>query len=507
MEELLNRLGEKTTNDFSEFIKTLEYGIENHYINSDTEIRKDFNRYYLGKAVSDNKKISYFTDQKIEKAKEYFHITSFNSLSANTQLLRKNFGIMAKPGKVFRHIFPSLSDSSIQNLTKFYFSLLPNNNKKLELSDDIKEAYLDYNYAEDKNDSSLWNSCMRYSQCQDYLDFYDNFDVSILILKNSDDAICGRALVWNDVHFDGEDETKTFMDRVYTINDNDEILFFKYAAKHNWVRKEKQSYSARESFVDSDGRTFNDTISIDSNYNFLNGSFPYLDTLSYTDGDTLYNDTDNIYISLTSTEGGYDVSDSSGVLFERKIYDEDNMVWCEDLEGYNLIENTIFVDGYYYSKDNENFIWIEYDKEYHHKNDCIYCESDNEYHLDDEDDIVKCYDNDGYYLYDDDDIVEVDGDYYLIDGDYIVYCKTDHSYHCEDDSNIIEVDGDYYLDTDDDIVEVDGDYYLYDDDDIVEVDGDYYLKNDETIVKINGTYYLEFDCDYNENTQEYSISE
>jgi hypothetical protein len=107
----------------------------------------------------------------------------------------------------------------------------------------IRHFYSDSNY-DYKKTGPLHNSCMRYSECQKYLDIYvENPKVcKLLILKSPEDQkkIIGRALVWT---LKGGE---TFMDRIYYSYESDVNLFKEYAQKKGWCYKRNQNSSEVE---------------------------------------------------------------------------------------------------------------------------------------------------------------------------------------------------------------------------------------------------------------------
>jgi hypothetical protein len=95
--------------------------------------------------------------------------------------------------------------------------------------EDIRHWYLEDNYV--NMSGQLGASCMRYKQCQDYLNIYvQNPEVcQLVIFKNEDKTkIFGRALLWIDV--DG----KKWIDRVYTSKDSYTNLFIEWSTKNKY---------------------------------------------------------------------------------------------------------------------------------------------------------------------------------------------------------------------------------------------------------------------------------
>lgn len=118
--------------------------------------------------------------------------------------------------------------------------------------ENIRHWYSEKNYAQ--GGGSLNGSCMRYDKAQGYLDMYcKNPDkCSLVIYKNRDGKLLGRALLWKGLK---KPTGKTFMDRIYTVNQRDEDLFKKYAKQNGWLYKYSQS-AQDASYMDGDNRVY-----------------------------------------------------------------------------------------------------------------------------------------------------------------------------------------------------------------------------------------------------------
>lgn len=90
--------------------------------------------------------------------------------------------------------------------------------------EDIKTWYHEDKY--EPRSGTLSNSCMRYDRCQDYFNIYINNGVEMLILKNEQEKLIGRALLW-------ETNEGKYMDRVYG-KDHIQILFKKWATDNGY---------------------------------------------------------------------------------------------------------------------------------------------------------------------------------------------------------------------------------------------------------------------------------
>lgn len=300
-----------------------------------------------------------------------------------------------KYGKGLRQIFdhynvkfPDKVPEQLGNILKSKFMFMG----KFEIveGDELKHFYLEENYM--PYSGSLNNSCMKYSQCQKYLDvLVDNCSMLIARHHIHTDRIIGRALIWQ-VHFPRFGEQKHLMDRIYgnemTIN-----AFKEYAKENDFVHKKWQDYDTPRSFV-YNGQEFRDDVYTKvkniQDYEYL----PYLDTFKYYDEDEPLNNHIGTY-SCTMTDGN------------PPHQDDDNYVW---------------IDGDRYSRDE--VCYIEREGEYFHQDDCVYSEYYGDYILynqseelpcgdyvwEDDEDFVLTY-NCGIRHYDD--CTEIDGEWYL----------------------------------------------------------------------------------------------
>lgn len=159
--------------------------------------------------------------------------------------------------------------------------------------DDIKRYYNELSYAGTPK-GGLWNSCMRYEKCQEFLDIYAKNPNKIkLLILTKKEKIRGRALVWK---LDTPD--KIFMDRIYTIDDSDKYLFIDYAKKNEWIYKSSQSKDIRA--INGPDKTL--SVKIDD---FKFKFYPYMDTMCYmnTDGVMSNDNTMPSYYKMRGVRG------------------------------------------------------------------------------------------------------------------------------------------------------------------------------------------------------------
>lgn len=310
-----------------------------------------------------------------------------------------------------------------------------------------------YDMERKSGDGSLNNSCMNGDT--NYLDIYKYCPhLQILILKNTEGQLCGRALIWKisaDI---------TLMDRVYVTDDFMFDKFLSYCNSQKWWRKKDyKSYDNKEMFIDAAGNEVDKRFTIQTDTE--HSEYPYIDTFQYGDDGSLnnYGSGDYTYNNTDGTRGG----------------DEDNH------------------DGESYDEINERYIC---------ENDAIYIEHGEGRYRDRTCHVDNCVEVDGNWYYEDDcNIVEVSGKYYetdsseicIVNGDYelvddCTYCERDNCYYLSDDCVYCEEDEEDVLESE--AVEVDGKYYHTDSDKITQIEDEYYLIESDEIELKDGKYCL-----------------
>jgi hypothetical protein len=275
-------------------------------------------------------------------------------------------------GRWVRHIFvdvfkETITPMDLESFVNSYKSIYDKISKgddsfELVYGEDIRYWYLEDNYLEVRG--QLGNSCMRYERCQKYLDIYvDNPEVcKLLILKDEkENKILGRALVWT---IDG-DNSKKFMDRIYTINDSDKIRFQKWAKDNNVL-------------------TSLSNVDIVKVKPKKHDFYPYMDTLCF------YNTKEGIltksllsddYIQLKETDGNYTGS-GNGVWsdYHAEYIDEDDARWCDDIDDYAHYECVIWLDYLdIYVSENADTVYSEYSDQSYYREDTVWSDILNDY--------------------------------------------------------------------------------------------------------------------------------
>ena len=334
----------------------------------------------------------------------------------------------------------SVPDSKIEEFVNIYKSIVDGGdlgNFELVSGEDIRKWYLSSNYEIIKG--QLGNSCMRYADCQTYFDIYvKNPEVCQLLILKSDihkDEIKGRALVWKLT--DGT----YYMDRIYTINDSDRLLFLDYA------RLKKIQYS-----YDNNNIGVNFEVQL-GNHGYYN-KYPYMDTfVAYSPSKNMLSDDDNLwpssgYYLLQETDGGYKSDDVVWSDWASEYIPSGDAVFCKNIQDYIWSGDAVYLeykDEYAYP--NEDVVYSEFHSENFYSDDVVYSElmSDNLYP--DNEQVIKIrvdeYGNTDYVVKLRTDLyVEIDGEYY----GRSTYVKDPYTgkYHFLDEK---DEDGDKYSDT------------------------------------------------------------
>ena len=309
------------------------------------DIREDFlvgdPVSFLSISDSDANKISYLTRDRASK------ISSDEFWSSS-----KRFH--CKPGALITKIFRDISGKEVEKFSTLFRAFSSVKEFKFEVvrGKDIVKYYGQNTYS--SGSGSLGNSCMKYDRCQRFLDFYkDNDAVSMLIMKNNENGLIGRALLWD------FDDNK-IMDRIYTTNDEDYQFYFKrWATNNGYSYKSKQNWANTIQLV-SNSKDFDGKFEIQLNsWNYE--YYPYLDTFKWLDikAGKLYNyrpshfqNHQSDYIILMSPDGRYTTAEclefdsiskdwhhqgSLQFIVEHNIYtNRDNLNYSETLDRWLL---------------------------------------------------------------------------------------------------------------------------------------------------------------------------
>lgn len=374
---------------------------------------------YVYDSLTEPGKVGYITEDRMKYFPEPYKFPE--------DLLIK-YGYKSKPGKFLKKLFPDTSDKMAASFGEVYRELYAKPEDKgahFELWADVRRAYHYENYYNPTDhNGTLWNSCMRHSSSQDYLVFYERIGTKVLVLLK-EYRVAGRALVWENLKIPGKDELITFMDRIYTENYEDEVLFKSYAKEHSWYYKQQQSFSSQKKVINPQGYNLDLSLYKEIPKQDMGDYFPFLDTMCYYDlnDSILANDKE----LLESSHDRYVLQDTGG---EYSMLEPDDSVYSE-------YEN----------------MWINTDE-------AIWIESLSDYVL--EDHAIRTYDDS--YILEDDAVQLANGDFANKDDDDLVYSEYMGEYYLSDDDNVVLSEyKDDYIPIDDAVQLTNGDYILKED--------------------------------------------
>jgi hypothetical protein len=231
----------------------------------------------------------------------------------------------------------------------------------LVIGEDIKKWYLESSYEEKRG--QLGNSCMRYKGCQDFLDIYTkNPEVcQLLILKSDDnkDKITGRALIWKLTN------GSYYMDRIYTINDSDKLLFFDFF--ENWQMENSYKVSSQNLEVKLGEHTYK--------------KYPYMDTfVVYNPTTKILRDDEDLwpgqgYIKVQNTNGGFESEDAVYSEWHGEYISRDNAIYCENVEDWLDKDEARYLEyKNEWAAPTDDVVWSEYHSEYFFMDDTVHSE-------------------------------------------------------------------------------------------------------------------------------------
>lgn len=280
-----------------------------------------------------------------------------------------------KVGKFIRKVYEmnkvSISDKEVEDFVNGYKSIIDmrNDESSFELvsGEIIKNYYLEDNYSDKKG--QLGSSCMRYYSCQSYFSIYTENPsvVSLLVLKDEKGKLKGRSLVWKTLN------DQIMMDRIYTLNDSDIMLFKNYGKKRNWNIKDDMHY----------GDINIQKVKLD---NWMFEKYPYLDTfvcLNIKEG-VLYADESNWpsddFRKLQETNGTFVEGNVVWSEFHEDYIDADEAVYCEDINSHVLEDEAIYLEykGIYVSPRSD-VVYSDIEGESYLLDDTYYSEYLNDY--------------------------------------------------------------------------------------------------------------------------------
>ena len=128
-----------------------------------------------------------------------------------------------------------ITDKTIEKFMDFLTKKHSPPEIKLEIwpPNKIKYAYLHTHYF--NGGGNLGSSCMRNSDMQRSLNFYEKQGVQIVVVVDSNNKIHARALLWSNIYIYGKKDSKfMYLDRIYPNGGSSEKLFSKLIIKNKW---------------------------------------------------------------------------------------------------------------------------------------------------------------------------------------------------------------------------------------------------------------------------------
>lgn len=230
-------------------------------------------------------KMNDIINERVKDESRFFHYNDLlnNIMHDLPRIIGENKPQTIKPVKIVNKMRTLTGDSPLnEDSTKRLIASLKGTfgmEFKVVTGEELRTYYhQDRTWKKEKD--TLGKSCMRYDECQSWLDIYVRTGARMLILTDVDSGlIAGRAIVW-DITVKGEDIT--FMDRVYVNNQTDVPTFIRYATENGWAYKKEQTY--RNSIVvmpDGETLDFEGVAEIHVEVPHKYTRYPYMDTFKY----------------------------------------------------------------------------------------------------------------------------------------------------------------------------------------------------------------------------------
>lgn len=317
--------------------------------------------------------------------------------------------------KILTKLFGNEFSEREKNIfAEHYFKMVIPNKKGIEFDvvdgEYLKYYYLEDNYKKPVNNSTLWQSCMRYSNTQKFLDFYLNVPGTKLAVLKEQGKVIARSLLW---YIDG----KVYYDRIYSYNQEALAFMENYlnSVGFDTVRDDHGSGIQAKQYL-----------RIDLSYDQFTKSdyYPYADSLRYyyPDKQVLSNEvfSGETRHTLERTDGTYDtwpeedIDEYSCDECDFTSNDPDDLSSVERGPGRGACvcgECGVYSDVYQEVILRENSSYCEYSQSYILDEDLVRLRS-GDYCYDQHEDLAQ-YENDyGYFILTEDDFVELTGLYY-----------------------------------------------------------------------------------------------
>lgn len=206
-----------------------------------------------------------------------------------------------KVGKTLQQVYTAfglnLKPDALRSIVDKLKVTLSTDVLKVVTGDELVRCYLGDNYR--SGCGSLNDSCMQGGNCSDFMKFYTENNVEMIVsLESSSDLVTGRALLWST-------NKGKVMDRIYGT-DAKILEFIEYAKENGYWYKTRQSFEHDVDFQKGNLTSTDFTVeTVD-----YDGLYPYCDSFKFLGvEDNILSTTkfskEHSYRLLESTSGGY----------------------------------------------------------------------------------------------------------------------------------------------------------------------------------------------------------
>lgn len=173
----------------------------------------------------------------------------------------------------------------VETFVNIYKSFFDRDESRLKIveGEEILKYYLLDNYYRPNSTciGTLWNSCMRYIEKNQFMEIYaKNPDkIKMLVLFSEDGKVKTRALLWESCQ-DREGNNYKVMDRIYSIYDHDMLFFKSWAIKNGYIHKFEQSARSENVFMTLNGQVERIDLIVKLD-NHICDYYPYIDSFKF----------------------------------------------------------------------------------------------------------------------------------------------------------------------------------------------------------------------------------
>lgn len=227
----------------------------------------------------------------------------------------------------FSFINFNITDVDIERFVNLYKSYFNQDKTRLRIVEgaELRKYYLHTNYHRLNGNcfGTLWNSCMRQTDRNRFLQLYqaNPDDIKMLVYFDDEEKVRARALLWQNVKEHNSENCYKVMDRIYYYYDHDVNFFKEWAKENGYITKAYQNAKSESLFeIETKIKQLELYVILQ---NHLLSYAPYLDTFKfyYTKNGRFSNSMNyNYNFTLVQSDGSYEKEPEPDDTF----YDEDN---------------------------------------------------------------------------------------------------------------------------------------------------------------------------------------